>query len=126
MQNARVSPDGITFLGLLYACNHRFFHSMKENYRIVPGVKHYGCMLDLLARAGLLTDAFKFLMELPISPTVLLWRTLLAACSIHGNADLGKLVLERIFELAKSHSGDYVIISNMRVRAGKWLEINES
>ncbi|KAF3625856.1 Pentatricopeptide repeat-containing protein [Capsicum annuum] len=132
MQNARVSPDGITFLGLLYACNHsglvdegfRFFNSMKENYRIAPGVKHYGCMLDLLARAGRLTDAFKFLMELPIPPTVLLWRTLLAACSIHGNVDLGKLVLGRIFEMDKSHGGDYVIFSNMCARAGKWEEVN--
>ncbi|XP_049365096.1 pentatricopeptide repeat-containing protein At2g02980, chloroplastic isoform X2 [Solanum verrucosum] len=132
MQNTQVNPDGITFLGLLYACNHsglieegfRFFNSMKENYRIVPGVKHYGCMLDLLARAGRLTDAFKFLTELPILPTLLLWRTLLAACSIHGNVDLGKLVLERIFELDKSHSGDYVIFSNMCARAGKWEEVN--
>ncbi|XP_060215273.1 pentatricopeptide repeat-containing protein At2g02980, chloroplastic [Lycium barbarum] len=132
MQKARLSPDGITFLGLLYACNHRglieegfrFFNSMKENYRIVPGLKHYGCMLDLLARAGRLTDAFNFLMELPIRPTVLLWRILLAACNIHGNVDLGKLVLERIFEMDKSHSGDYVIFSNMCARAGKWEEVN--
>ncbi|XP_015076085.1 pentatricopeptide repeat-containing protein At2g02980, chloroplastic isoform X1 [Solanum pennellii] len=132
MQNTKVNPDGITFLGLLYACNHsglikegfRFFNSMTEYYRIVPGVKHYGCMLDSLARAGRLTDAFKFLTELPIPPTLLLWRTLLAACSIHGNVDLGKLVLERIFELDKSHSGDYVIFSNMCARAGKWEEVN--
>ncbi|XP_016445932.1 pentatricopeptide repeat-containing protein At2g02980, chloroplastic-like [Nicotiana tabacum] len=132
MQNARVRPDGITFLGLLYACNHsglieegfRFFNSMKESYRIVPGVKHYGCMLDLMARAGRLNDAFKFLMELPIYPTVLLWRTLLAACSTHGNMDLGKLVLEKIFEMDKSHSGDYVIFSNICARAGKWEEVN--
>ncbi|CAN4124509.1 unnamed protein product [Withania somnifera] len=132
MQNARVSPDGITFLGLLYACNHtglievgfKFFNSMKENYRILPGVKHYGCMLDLLARAGHLSDAFKFLLELPIPPTVVLWRTLLAACSIHGNVDMGKLVIGRIFEMDKSHSGDYVIFSNMCARAGKWEEVN--
>ncbi|KAH0753527.1 hypothetical protein KY290_023797 [Solanum tuberosum] len=132
MQNTQVNPDGITFLGLLYACNHsglieegfRFFNSMKENYMIVPGVKHYGCLLDSLARAGRLTDAFKFLTELPIPPTLLLWRTLLAACSIHGNVDLGKLVLQRIFELDKSHSGDYVIFSNMCARAGKWEEVN--
>ncbi|XP_019165627.1 PREDICTED: pentatricopeptide repeat-containing protein At2g02980, chloroplastic isoform X2 [Ipomoea nil] len=128
MQEARVQPDGLTFLALLYACNHagkveegfRFFNVMKEKCRIVPGIKHYGCMLDLLGRAGCLNDAFEFLKELPIKPTPLLWRTLLAACNSHGNVKLGKLVLERIFEMDDSQSGDYVIFANMCARAGEW------
>lgn len=128
MQEAQVQPDGLTFLALLYACNHagwveegfRFFNVMKEKFRIVPGIKHYGCMLDLLGRAGRLNDAFEFLKELPIKPTPLLWRTLLAACNSHGNVKLGKLVLEQIFEMDDSQSGDYVIFSNMCAQAGEW------
>ncbi|KAK8546982.1 hypothetical protein V6N13_099727 [Hibiscus sabdariffa] len=119
MRKEGVQPDEITFLGLLYACSHnglldegwRFFYSMSDKYRIFPGIKHYGCMVDLLARTGRLDEAYKFIDELPIKPTPILWRTLLAACSSHGDVELGKSVIKRIFELDDSHGGDYVILS---------------
>lgn len=128
MTRARVKPDGITFLGLLYACNHaglveegcRYFNTMKDNYGVAPGIKHYGCMLNLLGRSGRLDEAYKFVKELPMKPTPILWRTLLAACSSHGNVELGKRVIGEIFELDEGQSGDYVIFSNICARAGKW------
>ncbi|KAK9276760.1 hypothetical protein L1049_006296 [Liquidambar formosana] len=132
MRRARVRPDEITFLGLLYACSHTglveegcgYFYSMKEKYGIIPGIKHYGCMVDLLGRAGRLDVAFKFIEGLPIKPTPILWRTLLSACSSHGNVDMGMRVIERIFKLDDSHGGDYVIFSNMCARAGRWEHVN--
>lgn len=128
MRRSQIQPDGITFLGVLYACNHaglvddcfRYFCRMRDEYKIVPGIKHYGCVLDVLGRAGRLDDAYKFIKDLPIEPTPLLWRTLLAACSIYGNIELGKQVMERILALDQSHSGDYVMFSNMCARAGRW------
>ncbi|XP_050237198.1 pentatricopeptide repeat-containing protein At2g02980, chloroplastic [Mercurialis annua] len=127
-----VQPDEITFLGLLYACSHtglvdegfEYFYGMSRTYGINPGIKHYGCMVDLLSRAGRLDEAYKFIDEMPIKPTPILWRTLLSACSSHGNLKLGKLVLEQIFELDDSHGGDYVILSNMYARAGKWEDVD--
>ncbi|MBA0815919.1 hypothetical protein Gohar_000638 [Gossypium harknessii] len=132
MRKAGVQPDEITFLGLLYACSHnglvdegwRFFSSMSDKYSIIPGIKHYGCMVDLLGRTGNLDEAYKFIDELPIKPTPILWRTLLAACSSHGDVELGKRVIERIFELDESHGGDYVILSNLCARAGRWEDVN--
>lgn len=97
-----------------------YFHRMKNEYRIVPGIKHYGCVLDLLGRAGRLVEAYNFLENLPIEPTPLLWRTLLAACSIHGNVNLGKEVIEKIFKIDNFHSSDYVIYSSLCARAGHW------
>ncbi|XP_012462354.1 pentatricopeptide repeat-containing protein At2g02980, chloroplastic isoform X2 [Gossypium raimondii] len=132
MRKAGVQPDEITFLGLLYACSHnglvdegwRFFSSMSDKYSIIPGIKHYGCMVDLLGRTGNLDEAYKFIDELPIKPTPILWRTLLAACSSHGDVELGKRVIERIFELDESHGGDYVILSNLCARAGRWEDVD--
>ncbi|KAF2299286.1 hypothetical protein GH714_031297 [Hevea brasiliensis] len=132
MGKARVQPDEITFLGLLYACSHtglveegcKYFSSMSDTYGIIPGIKHYGCMVDLLGRAGRLDEAYKFIDELPIEPTPILWRTLLSACSSHGNVELGKQVIERIFELDDSHGGDYVILSNLYARAKKWEDVD--
>ncbi|CAI9096597.1 OLC1v1032782C1 [Oldenlandia corymbosa var. corymbosa] len=128
MRSCQVQPDGITFLALLYSCNHAglvdecfsYFHQMRDEYKIVPSIKHYGCVLDVLGRVGRLDEAYEFVKNLPIKPTPLLWRTLLAACSIHGNIKLGELVMEKIFKLEISHSGDYVMFSNMCARAGRW------
>lgn len=128
MSKAKVQPDGVTFLGVLYACDHAglmdecfsYFHRMKNEYKIVPGIKHYGCVLDLLGRAGRLAEAYYFLENLPIEPTPVLWRTLLAACSIHRNVNLGKEVIEKIFKIDNLHSGDYVLYSSMCARAGRW------
>ena len=57
MKRARVRPDEITFLGLLKACSHtglvregrENFYSMSDKYGIILGIKHYGCMVDLLS-----------------------------------------------------------------------------
>lgn len=132
MNKAKVWPDEITFLGILYACTHNglvekgyeYFSSMIHKYGIVPSIKHYGCMVDLLGRAGRLDDAYKFIDELPIKPTPILWRTLLSACGSHGNVELGKQVIQRIFELDDTHGGDYVILSNLCARSGKWEDVN--
>ncbi|KAF7828050.1 pentatricopeptide repeat-containing protein [Senna tora] len=132
MKKAKVQPDEITFLGILYACSHNglvdkgyeYFHNMIHKYGIVPSIKHYGCMVDLLGRAGRLDEAYEFIDELPIKPTPILWRTLLSACGSHGNVELGKQVIQRIFELDDTHGGDYVILSNLCARSGKWEDVN--
>ncbi|XP_008806008.2 pentatricopeptide repeat-containing protein At2g02980, chloroplastic [Phoenix dactylifera] len=132
MQREGIKPDDITFLGVLYACSHSgrvdeglgYFHSMRSGYGIVPGIKHYGCVVDLLARAGRLDEAYDFIDGLPNEPTPILWRTLLSACGGHGNVDLGKRVFERILELDDSHGGDYVILSNMCASDGRWEDVN--
>ncbi|KAM1859246.1 hypothetical protein ACFX13_011575 [Malus domestica] len=132
MKRARIRPDDITFLGLLYACSHagfveegcNYFYSMSEKYGIAPGIKHYGCMIDLLGRSGRLEEAYNFIDELPIKPTPIFWRTLLSACGSHGDVDMGMRVLKRIFELDDSHGGDYVIISNLCARAGRWEDVD--
>ncbi|KAM3754526.1 hypothetical protein ACB098_03G172300 [Castanea mollissima] len=74
MKRARVRPDEITFLGLLKACSHtalvregcEYFYSMSDKYGIIPGIKHYGCMVDLLSQAGRLDEAYTFINGLPI------------------------------------------------------------
>ncbi|XP_058083482.1 pentatricopeptide repeat-containing protein At2g02980, chloroplastic-like [Magnolia sinica] len=132
MKWAGIRPDEITFLGVLYACSHtglvdegrQYFNSMRNHYGINPGIKHYGCIVDLLSRAGLLDEACKFIESLPIKPTPILWRTLLSACGVHGNLELGKHVIDRIFELEDSHGGDYVILSNMCAANGRWKDVD--
>lgn len=128
-----IRPDGITFLGILYSCSHSgmveqglgYFRVMSSDYGILPGIKHYGCIVDLLSRTGRLEEAYDFINGLPIEPTPILWRTLLSACGGHRNVDLGKKVFGRIIELDDSHGGDYVILSNMCALNRMWEDVNE-
>ncbi|KAH0853726.1 hypothetical protein HID58_092932 [Brassica napus] len=131
MRFESVQPDEITFLGLLNACSHRglveegreYFSRMVNEFKIVPSIKHYGSMVDLLGRAGRLDDAYRFIDTLPIRPTPLLWRILLSACSSHNDLKLAEKVSERIFEVDDSHGGDYVILSNLYARNKKWEDV---
>jgi len=56
MQQTGTKADNITFIGVLTACSRaglvdegwRHFKSMKSDYGIVPELKHYACLVDLL------------------------------------------------------------------------------
>ena len=72
-----MKPNDVTFIGLLHACSNmgmidkgrEFFNSMTRNYGIIPRIEHYGCMVDLFSRAGLLQEAYEFIMNIPIKPS---------------------------------------------------------
>ena len=131
MEEGGVRPDGITFISLLYACSHAglveqgcfYFSKMKNTYGIEPAIEHYGCMVDLYGRAGRLQKAYEFVCQMPISPNEIIWRTLLGACSIHGNVELGELVKARLAEMDPNNSGDHVLLSNIYAVAGKWKDV---
>ncbi|GFZ09524.1 tetratricopeptide repeat (TPR)-like superfamily protein [Actinidia rufa] len=61
LERERLVPTGISFIGVLYARSHcgmvdegfAYFKRMTEEFGIVPRIEHYGCMVDLLGRAGL-------------------------------------------------------------------------
>ena len=44
------------------------FESIKMGYGMEPTVEHYGCMVDLLGRAGLLSEAFDLRIECLLGP----------------------------------------------------------
>ncbi|MCI32516.1 pentatricopeptide repeat-containing protein mitochondrial-like, partial [Trifolium medium] len=58
MEKAGVRPNHVAFLSVLSACSHsglveaglEFFGKMVNDYGLVPDVKHYGCVIDMLGR----------------------------------------------------------------------------
>ncbi|KAL8497520.1 hypothetical protein ACS0TY_021014 [Phlomoides rotata] len=127
--NAKMKPNSITFVCILYACNHagllneggHYFRMMKQ-YGIQPGARHYASMVDLLARAGQLDEAMKFINEMPIQPTESVWTAFLTGCKIHGHTDLASSVADRVFELGQVSSAIYVLLSNIYAAARKHPE----
>ncbi|KAF8403418.1 hypothetical protein HHK36_011521 [Tetracentron sinense] len=128
-----ISPRDITFTAVLSACSHgglvetgfKIFESMKRDYRIVPRLEHYGCMVDLLGRAGKLEEAEKFILKMPVQPNAPIWGALLGACRIHRNAEIGEKVGKILIQLLPGHSGYYVLLSNIYARANKWDNVTE-
>jgi len=81
-----MKPNDVSFIGLLHACSQlgmidkecEFFNSMTRNYGIIPRIEHYGCMVDLFSRAGLLQEAYEFIMNIPSYQTSgVVWGALL-------------------------------------------------
>lgn len=128
MLEGRVRPNEITFVGVLVACSHggmveeghRYFNLMRGAYGITPNIRHYGCMVDMLARAGLLHEAFEFVEGMEVQPNGIIWRTLLGACRVHGNVELGERANQRLLRMRRDESGDYVLLSNIYASMGEW------
>ncbi|XP_021891874.1 pentatricopeptide repeat-containing protein At1g74630 [Carica papaya] len=131
MEESGVRPDGIIFISILYACSHAglikqgsdYFSKMKDIYNMEPAIEHYGCMVDLYGRAGKLQEAYEFVCQMPVSPNAIIWRTLLGACSIHGNIKLAEQVKQQLSELDPKNSSDHVLLSNVYAVAGKWKDV---
>lgn len=123
-----VMPNHVTFLGVLSACSHvglvneglYYFKSMRKEHDLVPKLEHYACAVDLLGRAGFLCRARKFIEEMPIEPDAMVWRTLLSACRVHKNIEIGEFAARHLLELEPEDSATYVLLSNIYAAAGKW------
>ena len=120
MEREGIVPNKITFLGILYACSHAGlvhkgwmnFNTMVHKYSITPMMEHYTCMVDLLARAGHLTEAYNFVERMPIKPEAKLLTALFSSCCSHMNVELAKTVGQRLIELGPEEAGAYMLLSN--------------
>ena len=79
-------------------------------------LQHYGCMVDLMGRAGKLNDAYAFIKNIPMEPNDVLWRTILGACKVHQNVEMGETAARRLL-LNSLNDSDYMALSNMYAQA---------
>uniref|UniRef100_A0A9I9DMV1 DYW domain-containing protein n=1 Tax=Cucumis melo TaxID=3656 RepID=A0A9I9DMV1_CUCME len=125
---AGVTPNDVAYIGILSACSHAglveegrsFFSHMVKVVGLQPKIEHYGCMVDLLGRAGHLEEAEELIRNMPIEPDDVIWKALLGACKMHKNLKMGERVAETLMELAPHDSGSYVALSNLYASLGNW------
>ncbi|XLR50769.1 hypothetical protein HN51_001479 [Arachis hypogaea] len=130
MENAQVKPNQVTFIAILSACSHvgflglsrRYFSSMRSKYGIEPKVEHYGCMIDLLGRAGYLQEAKDLVSQMPFEANAAIWGSLLAGATRYGNAGLAAEALHHLIKLEPHNSGNYSLLSNTYASLGRWSE----
>lgn len=128
MKLLKMTPTCITYLGILAACSHvglvdeglSYFNSMSEQHGLIPKHEHYACVVDVLGRAGQVVRAKTFVESMPIEPDAMVWRTLLSACIIHKNREIGEVAAKHLLELEPDDSATYVLMSNLYAVTGKW------
>ncbi|CAL4900421.1 unnamed protein product [Urochloa decumbens] len=133
MREARVEPNYVTFVGVLTACAHaglvdeglHHFNSMKIKYGIEPGIEHYASVVNLLGRSGKLHSAKEFIERMPIKPVAAVWRSLLSACRLFGDIEIGRYAAEMALLVDPSDSGPYVLLSNIYASKGLWADVQK-
>ncbi|CAA7019087.1 unnamed protein product [Microthlaspi erraticum] len=124
-------PDDVTFVNIISACSHKgfvergwsYFNMMSDQFGIVPKVDHYACMVDLLSRAGQLTEAKEFIESASVDHGLCLWRILLSACKNHGSCELGAYAGEKLMALGSRESSTYVQLSGIYTALGRMRDV---
>ncbi|KAL5778819.1 hypothetical protein ACOSQ2_009556 [Xanthoceras sorbifolium] len=133
MKDLGIAPNQITFLGVLTACSHgglveeglRYFTSMHKDHGMTIDVKHHACVVDILARAGRLADAEKFILKSGLEDSPVMWRSLLSACRVYKDTITAKHAAEKVIELEPQEAASYVLLNNIYVDAGIDLPASE-
>lgn len=136
MKQAGAKPDDITFIGVLSACNHgglveegrHFFNSMTKVYKIEPKLEHYGCLIDLLGRAGKLDEAEELIEKAPKENNeilVPLYGSLLSACRVHGDVERGERMGERLVKIDSNDSSIHTLLANIYASADRWEDVTQ-
>lgn len=131
MVNEGIKPTQVTFVSALSACSHSgmihtgliLFHSMIQDFCITPERVHYACLVDLLARGGLLNEAKSVIDTMPMAPDASIWRALIGACRIYSNTHMARSAFESLIELEPTNAGNYVLLSNIYAANGLWSEV---
>ena len=131
MQSMGIKPDEVTFVGLLTACAHGglvnegkiYFGMMQQKYNIVPRIQHYGCIVDLLGRAGHVKGALEVIQNMPMEPDALAWKAILTASIKHGEYAVGEIAALKAINLAPKDSSPYVLLSNIYAKLRKWENV---
>jgi pentatricopeptide repeat protein len=132
-----VRPDGVTFVALLSACSHsglvlearKFFSQMLPLYGLPPQSEHYGCMVDLLCRAGHIDEAARLVQTMPGRPNAKVLGSLLLDARVaercqEGGVRLSEWAARRISKL-DLHDGAAYGLSNVYASLQRWDRVEE-
>ncbi|XP_060193139.1 pentatricopeptide repeat-containing protein At4g18840 [Lycium barbarum] len=128
-----IKPNEVTFVSVLSTCSQggllnegrRMFDLMINEYKIQPTLVHYGCMVDLLGRFGLLEEAEELLSKLPVKEAHAIWESLLGASRSHNNVELAERIATKLLELDPRDSAGYVQLANVLASMGRWDDVRE-
>ncbi|KAE9608625.1 putative tetratricopeptide-like helical domain-containing protein [Lupinus albus] len=133
MLEVGIKPDHVIFTSVLSACSHagrvdeglEIFCSIEKIHGMKPTKEQYACVVDLLSRGGRIHEAYSLVTRMPIEANANLWGTLLGACKIHHEVELGRIVADQLFKIEANDIGNYVVLSNLYASEAKWDGVME-
>ncbi|KAH7283913.1 hypothetical protein KP509_34G030900 [Ceratopteris richardii] len=123
MVNEGVEPNETSFVGILAACSRAGLIDHAFQVLLCIGQakggllcgSHFGCIIDLLTRAGLLQEAEFFLSIFPFHPGIVEWMTLLSASKNFNNLQSGKQAANYLTEIDEDCAVAYIVLGNSYV-----------
>ncbi|KAF8102136.1 hypothetical protein N665_0201s0420 [Sinapis alba] len=134
MMIQKVKPNEVTFISVFAACSHsgmvdeglRIFYNMQSEYGVEPSSDHYACVVDLLGRAGRVKEAYQLMSTMPPGfDKAGAWSSLLGACRIHNNLEIGDIAAQNLVQLEPDVASHYVLLANIYSSAGLWEKATE-
>ncbi|KAA8514811.1 hypothetical protein F0562_017990 [Nyssa sinensis] len=133
MEENGIKPNEATFVSVLAACRQSgmvdegcfLFRRMVGFYSTQPKIEHFGCVIDLLSRAGLLNQAEEFIQIMRPGERLIAYKTLLSACMSYSKIDLGLEVADKLIQLDSQNHAVYTLLSNFYALAGQWTKVIE-
>ena len=116
-----IPPNEITLISVLIVCSHcglikecqRYLEFTEELYWNIFTVKKLNCVIDLLSRAGRLSEGLEIVRKVDILTDVVTWNTILSACQKMGDLNHGRTVFEHMMRLGNKDDGAYIMMSNL-------------
>uniref|UniRef100_A0A0A9HJP6 DYW domain-containing protein n=1 Tax=Arundo donax TaxID=35708 RepID=A0A0A9HJP6_ARUDO len=98
---------------------------MTGEYGIKPRIEHYGCMVDILARAGFIEEALDVVAGMHCWPDSIIWRSLLdACCKKNAGLELSEAMAKLALDVPDDAvSGVYVLLSRVYASAQRWNDV---
>ncbi|WCJ32517.1 Pentatricopeptide repeat (PPR) superfamily protein [Euphorbia peplus] len=126
-------PNEVVFVAILSACSHagyveegnNYFKQMIRDFGIRPSIEHYGCMVDLLCRAGRLKEAEELIISMPEQPNSIIWGAMLSGCRTHNDVARGKRAFEELKELEPMSGDRYKLAGLMYAKSGEQEEADK-
>ncbi|KAH6788379.1 hypothetical protein C2S51_003385 [Perilla frutescens var. frutescens] len=126
-----VKPDGMAILAVLVGCNHsgliydanRIFVEMESVYGVPREAKHYRCMVDILARAGLIKEVREMIEAMSIGGDEGVWGALLGGCKKHGVVEEAEEAAEHLMRMTPEEGSVYSSLAHIYANSGRWDDV---
>lgn len=131
-----ISPDEITFIGVLCACvraelvteGRNYFSQMIHLYKVKPNFAHYWCMANLYAVAGPMKEAEEFLRKMSedsddMSFESIMWINLLSLCRFQGDIASVERIAKSFIDMDPRDFSRYQLLMNIYAVAGQWENV---
>ncbi|CAA0834828.1 Pentatricopeptide repeat-containing protein [Striga hermonthica] len=133
MREQCVEPNEFTFTGILTACvqaglvdeGRMYFGLLQHQFGLRPTIQHYGCMVDLFGKMGLLREAYETINKMPFEANVVIWGSFLSACKLHKKFEMAEKVMDKVLKMVRPENdgGVFSLVCDLYALNGRWSEV---